>query len=369
MILSLYNIIELTKWIPLTQIKDTSLANSACHIFETFKISKIDNFKIKGKTKNINNNYQYFYNIDKAKKIKHNYKLSLDDIRYIFNSLNDAKSVIDNSNIDKSINISPKEEYEKSIKYDLNFAYLFNIFKTEYNKSNKEILNIDLTKFKPLSNYIAIEGLDGCGKDCLINNLKNTIIDNKKYNIDFSREPFNGFTADMKNTDKWENFNKLNYNAIINIFNKSIPLSLNTQYGIEQLELLWAINRRDHMDYISKYNNSNKIFISNRSIISGIVYSEYPEFTINISPKILPELIIYIDLSPEVAIQRINERNNNKEIYDNLDKLAHVYNNYKIVLDYIKKNNLAKVEIIDGNLSKKNVTAEAIKILKLYFKK
>jgi len=162
--------------------------------------------------------------------------------------------------------------------------------------------------------FINIEGIDGSGKTSIINYLKT-----KFNNIYFTKEP----------TDNFE-FNKLKkldneYDSIYNFF-------------------LFTYDRLNHQKYLEE--NKNNIIISDRYISSSIAYEgplinkffnnidETIKWILYVSKMIkLPDIIIYLDLDIDIAMERI--KNNRK----NLNK------NNKILSILEEKNNLKNVKI------------------------
>ena len=152
--------------------------------------------------------------------------------------------------------------------------------------------------------WIAIEGIDGAGKSSLINNLEKKL-QNLKINFLITQEP--GST-------------KLGQ-EIKNIIEK-------TEHHKNTEIFLFACDRAEHYQTIIKPALKNKqLIISDRSVFSSIAYQGYGyNYDINniiIINKIacennFPDLIIYLKILPEIALDRIKK---NRRILTNFEKL------------------------------------------------
>ncbi len=60
-----------------------------------------------------------------------------------------------------------------------------------------------------------------------------------------------------------------------------------------------------------------------------------------------PDLNIYIDISPELSIDRLNKGRDSIELYETLENLQNVRNKYFEIMELLKKEE--KVLIVDGN--------------------
>jgi len=69
-----------------------------------------------------------------------------------------------------------------------------------------------------------------------------------------------------------------------------------------------------------------------------------------------PDLNIYIDISPELSIERLNKGRNTIELYETLENLQNVRNKYFEVMDLLK--NAEKVLITNGDNSPEIISNE-----------
>ncbi|MEM0480788.1 MAG: dTMP kinase, partial [Candidatus Aenigmatarchaeota archaeon] len=119
------------------------------------------------------------------------------------------------------------------------------------------------------------------------------------------------------------------------------------------LQLLMMADRAYHLKEIKRYLKEGYFVISDRFWFSTVVYGaeneEKFEILYEFNSKLFgfPDVIIYLDLDPEISLKRIENRA--KEIFENLENLKKVRENY---LKLIKKiENKCKVYIIDSSRS------------------
>lgn len=110
---------------------------------------------------------------------------------------------------------------------------------------------------------------------------------------------------------------------------------------------LFAADRCEHIygkEGIINQINNGKIVISDRYFFSSLAYQsiscgeEFPLMVNSLFP--LPEYLFYFKIDAETALNRVNSRNGQKEIYEKLDlqkKIAEQYD--KVISSYEKKMN------------------------------
>lgn len=178
---------------------------------------------------------------------------------------------------------------------------------------------------------IVFEGLDGSGKDTQINLLTSYL-------------KSNNLTYEIINSLGQGEIAKL---TRLKLKDKNIPKHELTGLFIAVLyelrEYIKAIE--DQVDYI----------ILNRWVYSTMAYNSYrlPELNaikVLSNDDLNPDYIIYLDISPEDAIERLNKRDSEKEIFENIEELTRVSENYKVLqnlynIQVIKTNNLKDEEV------------------------
>lgn len=201
--------------------------------------------------------------------------------------------------------------------------------------------------------FISFEGIDACGKDTQIDKLIKKF-DNEGIKYWKTEEP----------TD-----------SEIGKFIREKCLSDKVKIERSALDQLFIADRIQHINSVNglKYHLYNgKNVICGRYILSGIVYMAYnmyhsSHFSFNkvqqsirmainynavAADLLLPDIIIYLDVNPSMAIERIALRSKDIEIYESLETLREIYDIYHIAINMLK-NEWFETEIIciDGERS------------------
>lgn len=187
-----------------------------------------------------------------------------------------------------------------------------------------------------VSKLIVYEGIDGCGKDTQIN-----LMDDK--------------------------LKSLGYDTIVlsNVSDSPIGKSIrevlsNKEYYISSMQMaclflseLFLVDKQ-----IKEYLNNGKTVIMSRWFYSTLAYAgdklnDYLAIK-DISDRLIckPDYLIYLDIDPEIAMERITKRDDTTdkklELYENTSRLARIHNKYELVLDMVsfemKYTNIIKVD-------------------------
>ena len=205
--------------------------------------------------------------------------------------------------------------------------------------------------------WIAIEGIDGAGKSSVILKLQEKL-QAKNQDIILTREP-GGTELGQK---------------LRNII-ESTPHS--TQAEV----FLFAADRQEHfLKIIKPAIKAKKIIISDRSVYSSIAYQGYGH-GLNIDNIIeinkialenkFPDLLVYLNLDPAVAMERIKNSRNTITHFEKLDFLKKVVIGFETLTNKAisEKNNLNKiindVLVIDANLSSNQIADLILKKINL----
>jgi len=122
----------------------------------------------------------------------------------------------------------------------------------------------------------------------------------------------------------------------------------------QTLAMLFAADRNEHLngqDGILAHVNRGELVVSDRFVLSSLVYQgiecgdELPTVLNSRFPA--PELTIFLDVDPKIAINRMSKRGT-LEIYEYLEFQEKVRQKYKSAVDDYRKNG-ARVEIIDSS--------------------
>ena len=212
-----------------------------------------------------------------------------------------------------------------------------------------------------MKNFYVFEGTDGSGKTTLskeITNIINVLEPNK---VIYTREPGGS------NVKASEEIRSL-------ILKDSMgEIESETEY------LLYLSSRKEHIEkFIIPNATNNKIVLCDRFNDSSLAYQGYAKNgDVNklesISKLVIgnnyPDYTFFIDINPEVGIQRImSNRKNEVNRFDKMNKdfYYEVYNAYKNII----KKNPKKYFIIDGTLEIKiNATVISYLLLNDYLSK
>ncbi len=186
--------------------------------------------------------------------------------------------------------------------------------------------------------FICIEGLDGSGKTThahrLVRNLQKL-----GYDAVYTTEPSRGEIGKF-------------IRASVLQGEKRLPRVVEA--------FLFALDRVDHLDKMVKPAlKEGKIVISDRYVYSSLAYQGAAGLDIKWIEginrlAILPDLAIYIDVSPEVAVKRIRR---NKSVMETLETQRRVQ---EVYMKFVKKEKLVP---LDGDRKKSEVEANVLKMV------
>jgi dTMP kinase len=183
--------------------------------------------------------------------------------------------------------------------------------------------------------FIAFEGIDGSGKSTQVKLLKEKL-EAAGLKVYTTSEPTDGPMGKM----------------IRDAFNHRIELDQRT------IALLFVADRLEHL--LNKTNGVIKMLqdgytvIMDRYYLSSYAYqSSFLDTNWVIQANSLavdllrPDLNIYIDVIPEVSIERLNKGRTSIEIYETFENLEKVRNKYFELFETLKAEE--KIVIVDGN--------------------
>lgn len=193
-----------------------------------------------------------------------------------------------------------------------------------------------------MSKFIVLEGIDGSGKSTQIDALHQKLTQN--------------------NIDCYKTFEPTDL-----VVGKLIRQILTKEIALDNIALapLFVSDRLDHLlnenHGILEKIKSKTTVICDRYYFSSYAYHGVDidmEWVINANSicadLLKPTVTFFIDVSPEIAIKRINENRKSTDIFETLDRLKQVKENYLKAFDKLKSTE--KVIIINGDNSKEQVT-------------
>lgn len=183
--------------------------------------------------------------------------------------------------------------------------------------------------------FIAFEGIDGSGKSTQVKLLAGKL-ENEGHKVYITSEPTGNPIGKM----------------IREIFSGRMDADHRTIAG------LFVADRLDHLlnktDGILKMLEEGYTVITDRYYLSSYAYqSPYMDLDWVIKANSLsadllrPDLNIYIDISPELSIERINKGREVIELYETLENLQNVQKKYFEVMELLKTEE--KIFVTDGD--------------------
>ncbi|XHH08038.1 MAG: dTMP kinase [Candidatus Bathyarchaeia archaeon] len=191
--------------------------------------------------------------------------------------------------------------------------------------------------------FICIEGLDGSGKSTQAKLLTKKLC-KAGYNALFTAEPSQGKIGKFIRKRLFEQ--------------ERMPTTVEA--------LLFAADRIEHVqNIVAPALKEGKIVVSDRYVYSSLAYQgsaglnlDWIE-TINVNAQ-KPDLSIFIDVSPEVVLERLKRK---KSVMENLQTQQKVWEIYQ---KYVQKGEL---KTIDGSKSKNEVSEALYAVVVGYLKK
>lgn len=223
------------------------------------------------------------------------------------------------------------DAYQKQLIDDS--GHKINIKKREENTKNNK------------GKFIVIEGIDGVGTTTQSKNLKNWL-EKEGWPVYLTKEPTSGPAG-----------------AQIRLILEK-RLSLNSV----SLALLFTADRMDHLySYILPKLENGINVVSDRYYLSTLAYQSLDielEWLKQINSKCLkPDLTILLDAPVLVCVKRMEKERWHIQIYEKIDKLEKVRENYLKIAKKLKSNG-ENIKIIDGNKPPNLVQKDVINLVK-----
>jgi len=154
------------------------------------------------------------------------------------------------------------------------------------------------------------------------------------------------------------------------------------------INMLYAADRFDHItneeDGLLKYLNQGIHVLSDRYYLSSMAYNTYMmptedevkemiEHTITMNrytmETLRPDLTIYIDLDPEIALQRMHDGRDEASVYETSEKLNKIYRAYQLSMDILRERFNDNIVIVDGNRSAEEIHVDIMSLIHNEFNK
>jgi len=198
-----------------------------------------------------------------------------------------------------------------------------------------------------IPNFAVLEGGDGCGTTTQLSLLEKRLLNTGKPAVFKTFEPTNSEIG----------------RVIRSALKNEQPVQPQT------LALLFAADRREHLygiNGILKRAENGELVVCDRYVLSSLVYQgiecgdELPYY-LN-SPYPFPELTIFLDIEPEIALARMKDRSS-LEIFEYRDFQEKVRLKYLSLIEIYKKKG-AKIEIIDASKNAQEVEEQLWSVIR-----
>lgn len=186
--------------------------------------------------------------------------------------------------------------------------------------------------------FICIEGIDASGKTTQAKSLVSKL---RRKGIDaiYTTEPSKGEIGKL-----------IRHHVLAR--EKRVPIALEA--------LLFAADRVDHLENeVKPALEKEKIVVCDRYVYSSLAYQGAADLSLDWIQCInqfalVPDLAIFLDVSPEIVLKRLKRKKTVMENNANLQKVREVY--VKIVQD-------GRMVMLDGNKPIKDVTKDILKVV------
>ncbi len=198
--------------------------------------------------------------------------------------------------------------------------------------------------------HIAFEGIDGAGKS--------TQVDIQYSRLQDMQIPTSVYRYSEKN-NIWGEIIRRAYSL-----DQHSKLHFLFKLRIVQ-ETLYALSARANLRSCRRDNN--ELLLSDRSIVTAYAshLNDVPEWFISLmEPPTTPDLVVYLDIPPEVGLRRINDRYKKFKDED-LGSLVEFRTLYMHVMSEERPKRLKNTEfvMIDATKSLEEVTSEATEVI------
>lgn len=189
--------------------------------------------------------------------------------------------------------------------------------------------------------FIVFEGIDGSGLSTQSYLFKEYLVKNAKAKVLLTKEPTDGLIGML----------------IRNALRKRL------NFDDATLALLFAADRMDHLSNI-KFNKYDYI-IFDRYYISNFAYQLQTidlNFLVEINKYVRkPDVVFFLDVKPKICMERITHNRDHIELYENIEQLKVIKENYLKILSLLQSIQNLNVVFIDGNKGIEEVHKDIVK--------
>lgn len=217
-------------------------------------------------------------------------------------------------------------------------------------------LDLDFKRNPYKGTYIALEGVDGSGKTYQTDALE-AYFKKKGQDVLIAREPrkeggplseviMQVLTGEIKLPPLAIQY-LFTTDRIMNQKEVILP-ALESGRTVIADRSFWSIIPYALSDLRLDFNEENTNFL----LLSQGILSSYPHI-------VVPDKILFLDISVDIAMERLSKRTEVKEIYEKRSKIERHYKGYHWLIEHYP----AEFSIIDGEQDKKDVTKQLINVL------
>ncbi len=184
--------------------------------------------------------------------------------------------------------------------------------------------------------FIVFEGIDGCGKTTQTTMLCDYITNKSGKRCLYEREP------DSRNV----------IGAIIRS-----ALYGGVKILPEGMAYLHVADRLEHVAYMMPLLEAGNNIICDRYYISNMAYNSTKDLSVEqvmelnrpVWEKLQPDLVVFLDITPEETARRRQAERTDSEIYDADETQKRIRNNYLTALDLVEKKGVKVVRVDASN--------------------
>jgi len=186
--------------------------------------------------------------------------------------------------------------------------------------------------------YICLEGIDGSGKTTISRMLSDSL-KQSGYNVLLVKEPYTTYI-----------------NNVIGIVE-----AIDSEYKEQILLCLYAADRLILLEQIEQYKG---IIISDRSKYSSFAHQDYLGYNYEVNGYMkTPDIIIFLDVSSEIAFERMLKRNDGRDKSKDKKYLHKIRMNYRGRVKEVAEEDFVKWIEIDASRNLEEVFKDVKKIV------
>ncbi len=190
--------------------------------------------------------------------------------------------------------------------------------------------------------FIAIEGIDGCGKGTVLKNIAQQLFDtNKNAHVLLTREPYkrDWLTKFLSQLDP--------------VAQGEQALKLFVEDRANHCKMIEACMKKGIIVLTDRYKHSTYAY----QMAQGIPFEKIHELH---KPLLVPDLTIVVDIPASEAVKRLGQTGKDNHAFHKEEFLTKVRENYMKLKELLNEN----INYIDGTKDRETVSAEALKLVK-----